>query len=308
MKSKIIDYLKQEGKAQVDQLAQAIGSTDAKGFRELIKTISLMERRRQLTFEENGFLSLLDAKPKGTITVKGIFHAHKSGFGFVSLEGEEEDLFIGRNDVNHAIDGDTVEVVITKVADRQKGTAAEGKIIDVLEHSLQTVVGQIVLDEEKPKYAGYIVSKNQKISQRIYVKKPALQLEGTEVLKVAIEQYPSRKHNYFVATVQDVVGHVTDPGIDVLEVLESMDIVSEFPEAVLKEAESIPDKPSEKDIEGRLDLRDEIIFTIDGADAKDLDDAVHIKRLEGGNYELGVHIADVSYYVTEGKRSCENNT
>jgi len=300
MKSKIIDYLKQEGKAQVDQLAQAIGSTDAKGFRELIKTISLMERRRQLTFEENGFLSLLDAKPKGVITVKGIFHAHKSGFGFVSLEGEEEDLFIGRNDVNHAIDGDTVEVVISKVADRQKGTAAEGKIIDVLEHSLQTVVGQIVLDEEKPKYAGYILSKNQKISQRIYVKKPALQLEGTEVLKVAIEQYPSRKHNYFVASVQDVVGHVTDPGIDVLEVLESMDIVSEFPEAVLKEAESIPDQPSEKDMEGRLDLRDEIIFTIDGADAKDLDDAVHIKRLEGGNFDVGVHIADVSYYVTEG--------
>ena len=94
MKSKIIDYLKQEGKAQVDQLAQAIGSTDAKGFRELIKTISLMERRRQLTFEENGFLSLLDAKPKGVITVKGIFHAHKSGFGFVSLEGEEEDLLL----------------------------------------------------------------------------------------------------------------------------------------------------------------------------------------------------------------------
>ena len=97
-----------------------------------------------------------------------------------------------------------------------------------------------------------------------------------------------------------MVGHVTDPGIDVLEVLESMDIVSEFPEAVLKEAESIPDQPSEKDMEGRLDLRDEIIFTIDGADAMDLDDAVHIKRLEGGNFELGVHIADVSYYVTEG--------
>lgn len=236
---------------------------------------------------------------KGPLPWKA-FHAHKSGFGFVSLEGEEEDLFIGRNDINHAIDGDTVEVVITKVADRQKGTAAEGRIIDVLEHSLQTVVGQIVLDEEKPKYAGYIVSKNQKISQRIYVKKPALQLEGTEVLKVAIDQYPSRKHNYFVASVQDVVGHVTDPGIDVLEVLESMDIVSEFPEAVHKEAENIPDQPSEKDFEGRLDLRDEIIFTIDGADAKDLDDAVHIKRLEGGNFELGVHIADVSYYVTEG--------
>ena len=270
----------------------------------MVKTISLMERRHELKFEDDGSLRLAQKKAPA-ITLKGIFHAHKNGFGFVSLEGEEEDLFVGRNDVNHAIDGDTVEIVITKVADRNKGTAAEAKIIDVLDHSVKTVVGQIVLDEEKPKYAGYIRSKNQKISQLIYVKKPAIQLEGTEILKVEIDQYPSRKHNYFVATVRDVVGHVTDPGIDVLEVLESMDIVSEFPEEVLKEAEQVPDAPSAKDLEGRLDLREEITFTIDGADAKDLDDAVHIKPLKNGNFELGVHIADVSYYVTEGSsKSC----
>ena len=299
MKTKIIDYLQEHGKVQIHDLAAALQKEGAKDFRELVKTISLMERRHELKFEDDGSLSL--AKKKAApITLKGIFHAHKNGFGFVSLEGEEDDLFVGRNDVSYAIDGDTVEIVITKVADRNKGTAAEAKIIDVLEHSVKTVVGQIVLDEEKPKYAGYIRSKNQKISQLIYVKKPALQLEGTEILKVEIDQYPSRKHNYFVATVRDVVGHVTDPGIDVLEILESMDIVSEFPEEVLKEAKQVPDAPSEKDLEGRLDLREEITFTIDGADAKDLDDAVHIKPLKNGNFELGVHIADVSYYVTEG--------
>lgn len=299
MKTKIIDYLQEHGKVQIHDLAVALQKEGAKDFRELVKTISLMERRHELKFEDDGSLSL--AKKKAApITLKGIFHAHKNGFGFVSLEGEEDDLFVGRNDVSYAIDGDTVEFVITKVADRNKGTAAEAKIIDVLEHSIKTVVGLIVLDEEKPKYAGYIRSKNQKISQLIYVKKPALQLEGTEILKVEIDQYPSRKHNYFVATVRDVVGHVTDPGIDVLEVLESMDIVSEFPEEVLKEAKQVPDAPSEKDLEGRLDLREEITFTIDGADAKDLDDAVHIKLLKNGNFELGVHIADVSYYVTEG--------
>lgn len=299
MKTKIIDYLQEHGKVQIHDLAVALQKEGAKDFRELVKTISLMERRHELKFEDDGSLSLAQKKA-APITLKGIFHAHKNGFGFVSLEGEEDDLFVGRNDVSYAIDGDTVEFVITKVADRNRGTAAEAKIIDVLEHSIKTVVGQLVLDEEKPKYAGYIRSKNQKISQLIYVKKPALQLEGTEILKVEIDQYPSRKHNYFVATVRDVVGHVTDPGIDVLEILESMDIVSEFPEEVLKEAEQVPDAPSEKDIEGRLDLREEITFTIDGADAKDLDDAVHIKLLKNGNFELGVHIADVSYYVTEG--------
>ena len=102
------------------------------------------------------------------------------------------------------------------------------------------------------------------------MKKPALKLEGTEVLKVFIDKYPSRKHDFFVASVLDVVGHSTDAGIDVLEVLESMDIVSEFPEAVLKEAEKVPDAPSQQDMEGRLDLRDELTFTIDGAGCQGL--------------------------------------
>lgn len=298
MKEEILSYLREKKEASMDELAQGLGKEKAKDFRNLVKTISEMERKRQLAFSDAGKIQL--RKEKQMLTLKGIFHAHKNGFGFVTLNEEEDDLFIGRNDVNYAIDGDTVEVAITKVADRSKGTSAEAKVIDVLEHSLKTAVGQLILDEEKPKYAGYIRSKNQKISQPIYIKKPALILDGTEILKVEIDKYPTKKHDFFVANVLDVVGHKDDPGIDVLEVLESMDIVSEFPERVLKEASTIPEALSEKDFEGRLDLRNEITFTIDGADAKDLDDAVHIKKLENGNFELGVHIADVSYYVKEG--------
>lgn len=298
MKEEILSYLREKKEASMDELAQGLGKEKAKDFRNLVKTISEMERKRQLAFSDAGKIQL--RKEKQMLTLKGIFHAHKNGFGFVTLNEEEDDLFIGRNDVNYAIDGDTVEVAITKVADRSKGTSAEAKVIDVLEHSLKTAVGQLILDEEKPKYAGYIRSKNQKISQPIYIKKPALVLDGTEILKVEIDKYPTKKHDFFVANVLDVVGHKDDPGIDVLEVLESMDIVSEFPERVLKEASTIPEALSEKDFEGRLDLRNEITFTIDGADAKDLDDAVHIKKLENGHFELGVHIADVSYYVKEG--------
>ena len=298
MKEEILSYLREKKEASMDELAQGLGKEKAKDFRNLVKTISEMERKRQLAFSDAGKIQL--RKEKQMLTLKGIFHAHKNGFGFVTLNEEEDDLFIGRNDVNYAIDGDTVEVAITKVADRSKETSAEAKVIDVLEHSLKTAVGQLILDEEKPKYAGYIRSKNQKISQPIYIKKPALVLDGTEILKVEIDKYPTKKHDFFVANVLDVVGHKDDPGIDVLEVLESMDIVSEFPERVLKEASTIPEALSEKDFEGRLDLRNEITFTIDGADAKDLDDAVHIKKLENGHFELGVHIADVSYYVKEG--------
>ncbi|RHE81887.1 ribonuclease R [Streptococcus anginosus] len=298
MKEEILSYLREKKEASIDELAQGLGKEKAKDFRNLVKTISEMERKRQLSFSNAGKIQL--HKEKQMLTLKGTFHAHKNGFGFVTLNEEEDDLFIGRNDVNYAIDGDTVEVSITKIADRSKVTSAEAKVIDVLEHSLKTAVGQLILDEEKPKYAGYIRSKNQKISQPIYIKKPALILDGTEILKVEIDKYPTKKHDFFVANVLDVVGHKDDPGIDVLEVLESMDIVSEFPERVLKEASTIPEALSEKDFEGRLDLRNEITFTIDGADAKDLDDAVHIKKLKNGHFELGVHIADVSYYVKEG--------
>ena len=300
MKEEIIEYLKEKQQASVNELAAALEKESSRDFSALVKTISQMERKHKLRFDDKGRIELYEKKKQERLTLKGVFHAHKNGFGFVTLNEEEDDLFVGRNDVNHAIDGDTVEVVITKVADRIKGTSAEAKIIDILEHSLTSAVGQLVLDEEKPKYAGYIRSKNQKIRQPIYVKKPAMVLDGTEVLKVTIDKYPTKKHDFFVASLVDVVGHVNDPGIDVLEVLESMDIVSEFPEKALEEAERVPDAPTESDLAGRLDLREEITFTIDGADAKDLDDAVHIKRLKNGNFELGVHIADVSYYVKEG--------
>ncbi len=301
MKNEIINYIKEVGPVTMEQLADQFGAGSAKSFTDLVKLVSSMEGQRKLVFDQDGRIALPAPKvTRNRVTLQGIFHAHKSGFGFVTIDEEEDDLFVSRDNVNFAIEGDRVEIAIKKVADRLKGTAAEAEVIDILEHSLKTAVGLIVFDEDRPEYSGYIKSKNQKIAQKIYIKKSPLVLTGTEILKVDIEAYPNKKRDYFVATIRDVVGHKDDVGIDVLEVLESMDIVSEFPDEVLAEADRAPESPSEKDFEGRLDLRDEIIFTIDGADAKDLDDAVHIKQLKNGNLELGVHIADVSYYVTEG--------
>ncbi|HHV3256223.1 TPA: ribonuclease R [Streptococcus agalactiae] len=301
MKEKIIKYLEEHGKTSVNDLAAALDMAGAKAFPKLIKTISNLESHRQLRFDDNGSLSLQkkEAKKK-EITVRGLFRANKAGFGFLSIDQDEDDMFIGKNDIAYAIDGDTVEAVVKKPADRLNGTAAEVRVVNIVERSLKTLVGKFVLDDERPKYAGYIKSKNQKINQKIYIRKEPVVLDGTEIIKVDIDKYPTRGHDYFVASVRDIVGHQGDVGIDVLEVLESMDIVSEFPEDVIAEANAIPDAPTEKDLIGRVDLRQEVTFTIDGADAKDLDDAVHIKLLDNGHFELGVHIADVSYYVTEG--------
>ena len=275
--------------------------TGAKKFPKLIKEISTLESQGKLRFNDAGMLSLRKKQEKKKeVTVTGIFRANKAGFGFLIVDENEDDMFIGRNDVGYAIDGDTVEAVIKKPANRLKGTAAEAKIVGIVERSLKTVVGKFILDDEKPKYAGYIKSKNQKIQQKIYIKKEPVVLDGTEIIKVDIDKYPTRGHDYFVGQVRDIVGHQGDVGIDVLEVLESMDIVSDFPDDVLAEANAVPNAPTNKDLIGRVDLRQEVTFTIDGADAKDLDDAVHIKLLDNGHFELGVHIADVSYYVTEG--------
>lgn len=301
MRENIIHYLKEHGKSDINTIAAALDMAGAKKFPSLIKEISQMESKRLLRFSDDGTIALRKPKEeKKEITIQGVFRANKAGFGFLHVNDDEDDMFIGRNDVGYAIDGDTVEVIVKKTGDRLKGTAAEAKVVGIVERSLQTVVGRFILDDEKPKYAGYIKSKNQKIQQKIYIKKEPVLLDGTEIIKVDIEKYPTRGHDYFVGNVRDIVGHQGDVGIDVLEVLESMDIVSEFPDDVLAEANAISDFPSSKDLIGRVDLRQEITFTIDGADAKDLDDAIHIKPLANGNYELGVHIADVSYYVTEG--------
>ncbi|MFC3927657.1 ribonuclease R [Streptococcus caprae] len=301
MKEELLNYLKERGPAQVDQVAQDLGLAAAKDFSQLIKAISALESQGKIRFGNDGTIGIKEAKKKkAAVTVQGIFRANKAGFGFVTVDSDEDDMFVGRNDVNYAIDGDVVEVEVIKVADRLKGMGAEARVVNIVERSLKTVVGKFIMDDDKPKYIGYIKSKNQKISQPIYIRKEPVVLDGTEVIKVDIEKYPTKHHDYFVGAVRDIIGHVDDAGIDVLEVLESMDIVSEFPEKVLEEVNKVPEVPSDKDYLGRLDLRQEITFTIDGADAKDLDDAVHIKRLDNGNFELGVHIADVSYYVTEG--------
>lgn len=301
MNDKIITYLEKREKVTVNELAEALEMTGAKKFPNLIKGISTLESQGKLRFNDAGMLSLRKKQEKKKeVTVTGIFRANKAGFGFLTVDENEDDMFIGRNDLGYAIDGDTVEAVIKKPANRLKGTAAEAKIVGIVERSLKTVVGKFILDDEKPKYAGYIKSKNQKIQQKIYIKKEPVVLDGTEIIKVDIDKYPTRGHDYFVGQVRDIVGHQGDVGIDVLEVLESMDIVSDFPDDVLAEANAVPNAPTNKDLIGRVDLRQEVTFTIDGADAKDLDDAVHIKLLDNGHFELGVHIADVSYYVTEG--------
>ncbi|GBG97113.1 ribonuclease R [Lactococcus termiticola] len=237
--------------------------------------------------------------------IKGVFHSHPKGFGFVTPETEttkENDIFIGPRNTKDAMHGDTVEVKVLHPKSAKRG--ADGVINKVVERATTEVVGSYIpfgkKDREnfsKDGFVARIIVRNEKLPDNLFVKEAGFQAE--DLVRVKIIQYPAyRKH--FIGKVTDVIGHKGDPGLDVLEILSGNGIPEGFPEPVLKMANSIPETIDEADLEGRRDFREELTYTIDGDDSKDLDDAIHIKKLDNGNFELGVHIADVSHYVTEG--------
>lgn len=239
------------------------------------------------------------------VKITGFFHSNPRGFGFVTPENEttkDHDLFIGARNVKDAIDGDTVEVRQLHKATKQRG--ADGVITKVLERAVTEVVGTYMPLNRKErdqfskyKFVARIAVRNAKLPENLFVTDKGPIAE--DLVRVKITQYPSNK-KFFIGKLEGVIGHKGDPGLDVLEILSGNGIPEFFPEPVLKAANAIPERIAASDLEGRLDFREEITYTIDGDDSKDLDDAIHIKKLDNGNFELGVHIADVSHYVTEG--------
>lgn len=227
----------------------------------------------------------------------GIFRANEKGFGFVELEEKEkEDIFIPSHFVGTALNGDTVEIkiIVAKKAEKR----AEGKILKVLKREKESVVGTF----QKSKNFGFVVPDDKKFNTDIFISKSNCQkAKNQDKVVVEILKYPEKGKNA-EGKIVEVLGNVNQAGIDMLSVIKEFDLPNEFPEPVLKEARKIPQTILEKDIKNRVDLRQKEmnIFTIDGEDAKDLDDAVWIGKNKSGNYLLDVHIADVSYYVKKG--------
>ncbi len=224
--------------------------------------------------------------------VNGKFIANERGFGFVETE-DEKDLFIPVDNVNGALHGDVVLARIVNEADDLK--RAEGEIIKIIKDTEQKIVGRLEISGEN----GFIVPVFKKFNKDFFVKSKHLNGAKSNDMVVAKLTLRSNGAKKPEAKVVATLGNVSTPGVDILSVLESQNIRYEFPEEVCEAARTVPKEIDDWAIAGRLDLRHEQIITIDGDDAKDLDDAVCVKLLENGNYELGVHIADVSHYVTE---------
>ena len=239
-------------------------------------------------------------KPE-TFAVVGTFTGHARGFGFVTVEGMEQDVFIPEDKTGSALNGDKVQIVIE--SEGRNGRRAEGTVLKVLEHANSQLVGYY----QKNKNFGFVIPDDQKIAKDIFIPQGCDMgaVTGHKVVVKVTDFGDERKKPE--GRIKEILGHVNDPGTDILSLVRAYNLPEVFPEEVMKELEHVPDSlPTEglKDLpegfEGRKDLRDLQTVTIDGEDAKDLDDAVTLELLENGNYRLGVHIADVSHYVKEG--------
>ena len=287
MEDKIIEILNRKNKAlTIDDLFHLL-ELNRDQYEELCTVIDKMCADFTIYQTNKGRYMTFDRSP----LKKGYLRINRKGFGFVDLD-PEEDIYIDANNLNGAIHND---LVIAEVIGRTEKHKCEGRILKILERSLDTVVGEFYLENN----LGHIKLDEIKLKLDVVIDIDKIHgaVDGSKVQVKLLEQLPGNKYK---GEVLKVLGHKNDPGVDILSIIYSHNIAVDFPEEVEEELKHIPESVREDDKKNRRDLTNEVIFTIDGADTKDIDDAISIKKLENGNYELGVHIADVSYYVKEG--------
>lgn len=290
MEEQILEILKNSDKAlDIHEINDMLGFNSVEELKELIKEINRLEDELKVyRTKKDRFLLFNNSNLK-----IGKMMANKKGYGFVDIEGPE-DVFVAPTNMNHAIHGDDVVVeVISK-----KGLQMEGRIVKIISRKLKQMVGEIYFD----KFGNPFVDlDDDKI--KITVKLDKNDLKGAMPgHKVLVKITKKLKDNNYCGEIVKILGHKNDPGVDILSIVAKYEIPDTFSDEVIKELDNIKDHVSLEEMEGRIDLRDEVIFTIDGDDTKDIDDAISIAKLDNGNYKLGVHIADVSYYVKEGSK------
>ncbi|TXK90593.1 ribonuclease R, partial [Parageobacillus sp. SY1] len=274
----------------VQELEEAFGITDAAEFKEFVKALVAMEEQGLVVRTRSNRYGV----PEKMNLVRGKVSGHAKGFAFVVPEDPSlDDIFIPPSEMKNAMHGDTV---LVRVHSESSGARREGTVVRILERGVTEVVGTYT----ESKYFGFVIPDDKKIVNDIFIPKHAANgaVEGHKVV-VRLTSYPQGRMSAEGEVIK-ILGHKNDPGVDILSIIHKYGLPLQFPDEVIEHANSISDTITEKDLQGRRDLRDQMIVTIDGEDAKDLDDAVTVTKLENGNYKLGVHIADVSYYVEEG--------
>ena len=291
MKEKIIEILKDETKAKsVNEINDKLGLTKVEEIEELENVLEEMTKDGIIHESKKHEFLLM----KNTKTLKcGHLSINRSGNGFVDIPGEE-DIFIRNEFLHGAIDGDFVEVDFVKYQGEM-----EGRVIKILKRDIKNVVGEMIKIKNKLTFK----PDNDKLDIVVKLTKDSIRqcVEGHKVVVTIIREIGTRM---FLGKVTKIIGHKNDPGVDILSIALRHGIETEFNNAVIKELETIPDEVKPEELKGRKDLTYEMIFTIDGDDTKDIDDAISLEK-NNDNYILGVHIADVSHYVCVGTQLYE---
>ena len=287
MEELILELLNRENKAlSIDEIKDSLNIDSIEGLKDLIRVLNKLEEDFKICYtKKNKYMILNNSNLRiGNLSV------NKKGFGFVDIEGEE-DVYIANDNLNGAIHNDKVVVEITS----KKGMDLEGRIVRIVKRQLKEFIGNIKVI--KNKY--FVQLDDDKVKINIILDKGSTRnlVDGH---KVVIRLLTKINNNNYRGEVIRILGHINDPGIDILTICAKHDINDIFNDGVMEEVDALPDHVLPNEYNGRVDLRDKIIFTIDGDDTKDIDDAISIDILDNGNYKLGVHIADVSYYVKEG--------
>ena len=291
MRDDIINVLKNSDKAlTIYELQDALDLHSVEEVRELSEELRKMEEEVIIYCSNKGRYMMLE---KSHLR-KGVLRANKKGFGFVEIENMEDDVYIAPENMNGAIHDDIVLVEITSKMNLDR---LEGRILKVLKRQVERYIGEINFDQ---KGVGHIRLDDSKIKLDIMIAKED-SLNAVDGHKVVVELIKKLNNNSkYSGKVVEIIGHKNDPGVDILSIVYKYKINTEFPEDVKEEVKNIPMEVRDIDLVGRRDLRNLEIFTIDGDDTKDIDDAISIELMNNGHYKLGVHIADVSYYVKEG--------
>ena len=228
--------------------------------------------------------------------IKGIFRGNEKGFGFVKIDGQDEEIYISRGNTKDAVNGD--EVLIKIIDDTVEGNRKEGKIVKTINHKRNEIVGTFT----KRKNFGFVVPDDREFNTDIFISKKSFnKAKNNQKVVVKITKFPQGNKSA-EGEITEIIGGINEAGVDMLSLIKEYNLPYEFPYDVILEAKKVENKITKKDLQNRLDLRSKNIFTIDGEDAKDLDDAIYVTKLENENYELGVSIADVSHYVAENSK------
>lgn len=228
--------------------------------------------------------------------IKGVFRGNEKGFGFVKIDGQDEEIYISRGNTKDAVNGD--EVLIKIIDDTVEENRKEGKIVKTINHKRNEIVGTFT----KRKNFGFVVPDDREFNTDIFISKKSFnKAKNNQKVVVKITKFPQGNKSA-EGEITEIIGGINEAGVDMLSLIKEYNLPYEFPDDVILEAKKVENKITKKDLQNRLDLRSKNIFTIDGEDAKDLDDAIYVTKLENENYELGVSIADVSNYVAENSK------